>query len=352
MLWTGITSRLGVFLGCALCAPLAAAAPPESNPFERSAAPQPRNALDEAVFLRLHTLEIEPAHACSDAVFVRRVFLDVIGTLPTAMETKQFLQDPAPGKRAALIDVLLARSEYADYWAVKWSDLLRVKAEFPVNLWPEAAQAYHRWIHTALRDNLPFDRFARELLTANGSNFRVGPVNFYRALQNREPATIARTVALTFMGVRAEQWPPEQLAGLAGFFTALTYKTTGEWKEEIVFFDPDKLAPAPGGTAGGPPALPPAGFPDGTPVPAFGERDPRTVFADWLVRPDNPWFARALANRVWSWLLGRGVVEEPDDFRPDNPPANPALLAVLEHELVAAHYDVKQLMRLILNSET
>ena len=313
------------------------------SPFELDAPPQPHGAIDEIVFARLQALGLEPAHLCSDAVFVRRVFLDAIGTLPTAAETKAFLHDPAPDKRAALIERLFTREEFADYWAMKWSDLLRVKAEFPVNLWPNAAQAYHRWIRTAMRDNQPYDQFARELLTSNGSNFRIGPVNFYRALQNKEPQTVARTVALTFMATRTEHWPAERLVGMGAFFAQLGYKPSGEWKEEIVFFDPNK-APA----ADAPSAV----FPDGTPAQLTPSRDPRAVFADWLVDPKNPWFTRAIANRVWSWLLGRGIIHEPDDIRPDNPPTNPALLAHLEQRLVAAHFDVRQLMREILNSAT
>ena len=121
---------------------------------------------------------------------------------------------------------------------MKWCDLLRVKAEFPIDLWPNAAQAYHHWIRAALRDGIPYDRFARELLTASGSNFRDPPVNFYRAMQSREPAAIAQAVALTFMGARAEKWPPERLAGMAGFFAQVGYKETTEWKEEIVYFKP------------------------------------------------------------------------------------------------------------------
>lgn len=311
--------------------------------FARPGTPVPAGRIDELNFASLARLGLQPAPLCSDAVFVRRAFLDAIGTLPTAAEARDFLHDASPGKRAALIDRLLARPEFADYWAMKWSDLLRVKAEFPINLWPNAAQAYYRWIHTAVRDNLPYDRFARELLTANGSNFRTGPVNFYRAVQSREPAALARTAALTFMGVRAEKWPADRLAACAPFFARLSFKGTGEWKEEIVFFDPAKPPPA---------GLAAAAFPDGTPAVLPPDRDPREVFADWLVRPENPWFTRAIANRVWSWLLGRGLVHEPDDFRPDNPPVNAALLDHLAAELVAARYDLRQLFRLILNSHT
>jgi Protein of unknown function (DUF1549). len=120
---------------------------------------------------------------------------------------------------------------------MKWSDLLRVKAEFPINLWPQAAQAYYRWIRASLRENKPYDQFARELLTASGSNFRDPPVNFYRAVQNREPRGIAQAVALTFMGARADKWPAEQWEGLAAFFCCVGFKPTREWKEEIVYFD-------------------------------------------------------------------------------------------------------------------
>ncbi|MEY4939244.1 MAG: hypothetical protein RIQ93_979 [Verrucomicrobiota bacterium] len=330
-----------LFLFTAALCRFAPAAPVE--PYETDARPTPTSEIDRAVAARLAALGLEPAPLCSDAVFIRRAFLDVLGVLPTPPETRNFLRAPGARKRETLIDRLLTREEFADYWANKWSDLLRIKAEFPINLWPNAAQAYHRWVRTAIRDNLPYDQFARELLTASGSNFRVGSANFYRALQSREPAAFARTVALTFMGARAEKWPDAQLTGLAMCFRAIGYKGTGEWKEEIVFFDPDKFPP--GGRAT-------AIFPDGTVAPLTSERDPREVFAAWLIRPENPWFARALVNRAWYWLLGRGIVHEPDDLRPDNPPVNPPLLAALERSFVASDYNVKELFRTILNSQT
>jgi hypothetical protein len=321
----------------------AAAAQPALNPTYESATPlSAQSPIDARVFARLKQLDIQPANLSSDAVFLRRAFLDVIGTLPTADEASQFLADPNTAKRAALIDRLLERPEFADYWAMKWCDLLRVKAEFPINLWPNAAQAYHHWIRAALRENKPYDRFVRDLLTASGSNFREVPVNFYRAMQSREPAAIAQTVALTFMATRAENWPPERLAAMAGFFSQIGYKETTEWKEEIVYFKP---RPA------GAPAVP-AAFPDGTPARLVPGSDPREAFAAWLIAPGNPWFARAAVNRVWSWLLGRGIIHEPDDIRPDNPPSNPELLAWLEQQFVASHYDLKSIYRLILNSQT
>jgi hypothetical protein len=325
----------------------AADARPALTPFEGALCGEARCEIDRLVFGQLRALGIQPARLCSDGVFVRRVYLDVLGTLPTAQEAGEFLADRSARRRAKLIERLLEREEYADYWAMKWCDLLRVKAEFPVNLWPNAAQAYHRWIRTAIKENKPCDRFARELLTASGSNFRVPPANFYRAMQNREPAGIAQTVALTFMGARAEKWPAERLQGLAGFFSQVGYKSTGEWKEEIVFFDPTK-ASAPAGRL----AVAPTAFPDGTPARLSPDSDPREAFADWLVDARNPWFARSLANRAWSWLLGRGIVHEPDDLRPDNPPSNPALLAHLEKAFVALGFDMKALLGTILNSQT
>jgi hypothetical protein len=321
--------------------------PPRAGIFEGPGDLAPQGKIDELVFARLKQRGIQPAGLCSDGVFVRRVYLDVIGTLPTAEEARQFLQDRDPNKRRVLIDRLLGQRVFGDYRALKWSDLLRVKGEFPINLWPNAAQAYHRWIVTSLRENKPYDQFVRELLTSSGSNFRVPPVNFYRAMQSKDPATTARTVALTFMGERAQNWPKERLAGMAVFFSQIGYKPTKEWKEEIVFFD---LAKAVAPPADG--AAPAAVFPDGKPARLSPDKDPRVVFADWLIAPDNPWFARNIVNRTWYWLLGRGIIHEPDDGRPDNPPSNPELLAWLAQELVAAKYDLKHIYRVILNSNT
>jgi hypothetical protein len=297
--------------------------------------------IDELVFARLKAKGSTPAAPCSDGVFVRRVYLDVLGRIPTALEARAFLEDKDPDRRRVLIDRLLGRPEFADYWAMKWGDLLRVKSEFPIKLWPNAVQAYHRWIRTAVREDRPYDQFVRALLTSGGSNFREPPVNFYRALQRKDAGTIARAVGLTFMGVRPEGWPKERWEGMATFFAQVGYKGTSEWKEEIVFWDARK------------PMDPSAAvFPDGTKAQLPPDQDPRQVFADWLIRPQNPWFTRNIANRVWSWLLGRGIVHEPDDLRPDNPPSNPELLAYLEQELIAARYDLKSLYRLILNSRT
>ena len=330
----------------ALAPPAAAAAVP--TPFEGPAAPPPACPIDKLVHAGLQKAGVQPARLCSDAAFVRRAYLDIIGTLPTAAEARAFLESKDSDKRRALIDRLLQREEFADYWAMKWCDVLRVKAEFPINLWPNAAQAYHRWIRASIRDNVPYDQFVREMLTASGSNFRTPPVNFYRAAQSKEPEALAKTVALTFMGTRAEAWSEERLAGMAAFFSRIGFKSTGEWKEEIVFFDPGYGAGEETKAAAPPSPV----FPDGRQARVPAGTDPRVAFADWLVDAKNPWFARTIVNRVWAWLLGRGIIHEPDDIRPDNPPANPELLAWLEKDFVASGYDLKHLYRTILTSST
>lgn len=309
-------------------------------PFETPAAFSPHGKIDELVSEKWRQSGIQPAYSSSDAVFLRRVYLDVIGTLPTAAEASAFLADTSGDKRRVAIDRLLEREEFAEYWAMKWSDLLRVKAEFPINLWPNAAQTYHHWIAASIRENKPYDTFARELLTASGSNFREPPVNFYRAMQSRDPQTIARMAALTFMGERAEKWPKERLAAMAEFFSEVAYKDTREWKEEIVYWDPRKRRAGSGALT----------FPDGTQARIGAGQDPREAFAAWLTAAKNPWFGRNIVNRAWYWLLGRGIVHEPDDMRPDNPPANAELLAYLERELVSSHYNLAHIFRLILNS--
>jgi hypothetical protein len=336
--------------------------------------PQPANRIDEIIFAKLKALGIETA-LCSDAVFVRRAYLDVTGKLPTAEEAKAFIQGADKNKRVALIDRLLDQSEHVDYWAMKWSDVLRVKAEFPVKVWPNAAQAYHRWVWESIAQNKPYNQFVRELLTSSGSNFRVGPVNFYRAIQDKTPEGTAAAVGLALMGTRVHLWPEDRRAGMTVFFSQVGYKPTSEWKEEIVFWDPLKSIAVPGSIAPGvdavaksvtatnqiPQALAQpltengpleAVFPDGTRTTIPPNRDPREVFADWLLRPDNPWLARAIANRTWAWAMGRGIIHEPDDLREDNPPSNPELLACLEQELVSSGYDLKRLKRLIFSSTT
>ncbi len=300
----------------------------------------PANRIDSLVLAMLEKRGIEPAPPCSDEVFIRRVYIDVIGTLPEPTEVIAFLEDNRPNKRSLLIDELINRPEFADYWSLKWCDILRVKSEFPINLWPNAVQAYHRWILASIRDGMPYDEFVRELLTSSGSNFRRPPVNFYRAVPSKDPHTIAAAAALTFMGVRFDNWPEERRSKMAAFFSRIAFKNTAEWKEEIVYLSPEPK-----------PEIQTV-FPDGERVSIPPWEDPRMVFADWLTAPDNPWFARNIVNRIWSWLLGRGIIHEPDDIRDGNPASNPELLDFLEKELVNAGYDLRHIYRLILNSRT
>lgn len=309
----------------------------------------PQNRVDTLVFAKQAETGFQPSELCSDSVFVRRAYLDVIGTLPTADEVRRFLSSRSQDKRAKLIDELLERPEFSDYWALKWCDILRVKAEFPSNLWPNAVQAYHRWIRDAFRNHMAYDQFARALLTSSGSNFRDPPVNFYRPFQERAPRRIFETVALVFMGMRLENahLTEEQMLGMDAYFSKIAYKATAEWKEEIVYFNPDGkllnpetkqlVIPVPLG---------------GKPVKLGIFDDPRVAFADWLTAPDNPWFSKAIVNRIWFWLMGRGIIHEVDDIRPDNKPWSPELLAYLEKELVENKYDLRHIYRLILNSST
>jgi hypothetical protein len=296
--------------------------------------------IDEILVKSLERYNLEPSVICSDEVFIRRVFLDVIGTLPTRDEVKKFLNNKSLNKRTKIIDELLNRDEFSDYWAMKWSDLLRVKAEFPVNLWPNGAVNYYNWIHDAIRTNMPYDRFAQTLLTADGSNFRNGAVNFYRAVPTKDPDTLAEITAQTFLGTRTTMWTPQQQKDIAKFFSRVGYKETAQWKEEIVFWLRKPLD------------SPDVVFPDGSRAKIPDNRDPREVFTDWLVSPKNKNFNQNITNRIWFWLFGFGIVHEPDDFCNDNPPVHPELLDYLCDELVKSKYDLKHIYRLILTSNT
>jgi hypothetical protein len=315
------------------------------------------NKIDALVFAKLRKLGIPASDLCSDETFVRRAYLDVIGLVPTPDEARAFLSDADPQKRAKLIDRLLGRPEFADFWTLKWGDLLRIKSEYPVRVWPRGVQTYSQWVHDSIEQNYPYDRFVRELVVSTGSNFRDGPCNFYRAVSNKDPQTFGETVALLFMGIRMncahchahpyENWTLDDNVGLAAFFTKVAFKATNEWKEEIVFFNQWGTIAHPRTHAVVKPK-----FLGGDVLDLPREEDPRLKFADWLVSPQNPWFARNIVNRIWFWLLGRGIVHEPDDMRLTNAPENRELLDFLAQELTGHKYDLKHIYRLILNSKT
>ncbi len=316
-----------------LCATLSGSTSQPIAPYEQTAKFEPANQIDELVLESLTASGLEPAGLCSDAVFIRRVYLDVIGKLPKPNEVRSFTRDKRRGKRAQLIDKLLERDEFADYWSMKWCDVLRVKAEHPINLWPNGVQAYHRWVHHSIATNKPYDQFARELLTSSGSNFRVPQVNFYRAIQGESPSSIAAAVGLTFMGQRIETWSDDDRAKMEVFFSYVAYKPTAEWKEQIIYLDPTPR-----------PAID-AVLPDGSHVRIEPDTDPRQVFADWLIRAGNKHFTATISDRVWTWLMGHSICL-------DSPASQPALLAYLQKELIKSHYDLKHMYRLVLNSRT
>ena len=325
---------------------------PGPKPFPKLAA---NNRIDELVYNKLKAMGVPPSPLASDEAFLRRVYLDVIGILPTTGEARAFLAKP---DRAQLINSLLGRDEYNDFWALKWGDLLRIKSEYPVRVWPKAVAVYYQWVHDSLAANKPYDQFARELVTATGSNFRVGPANFVRAVPSKDARTLGETTALVFMGERIgcarchahpqESWTLDDDLGLGAFFARVNYKATQEWKEEIVYTDFRATLKHPRTRAVVEPRLPGAA----SPVKVGAEEDPRGQLAAWLTAPGNPYFAKAIVNRIWFWLLGRGIVQEPDDLRPTNPPGNPELLAYLESELTGHQYDLRHIYRLILNSRT
>jgi hypothetical protein len=318
---------------------------------------QANNKIDELVLANLKALGFPPSEVSADEVFLRRVFFDVIGTPPTPDEARTFLADKDPQKRSKLIDRLLEREEFADFAATKWRDLLRIKAEEPISLWPKASETYYRWVRDSIAENKPYDQFARELLTGSGSNFRDGPCNYVRAVPERDPRTLGEATALLFLGARLscarchahplENWGADDDLGMAAFFSQVKIKFTSEWKEQIVCRDGDLVLRHP--RTGKLVAMKPL---DSAALEGDRQTDPRRKFADWLTAPQNPWFARNIVNRIWFWLMGRGIVHEPDDLRSTNPPENPALLEYLEKELVGHRYDLKHIYRLVLNSKT
>jgi hypothetical protein len=334
------SQKVPILIFCILLLTTAFATAQPMTVYEIDDGTKPLNEMDRLVLASQKELGIEAAYLCSDAVFIRRVYIDLTGTIPPSQAVKDFLADNTDGKRERLVDSLIGSDDFVNYWSLKWSDVLRVKAEFPINLWPNGVHTYYRYIHESIKHNKPYDQFVRELLTSNGSNFRTAPVNFYCAIQGQEPSTIAGAVALTMMGSRFDDWPQAKRKEMEAFFSRVGYKGTAEWKETIIHLDPTPVETIQ------------TKYPDGQSVKIKPDQDPRVVFADWLIRADNDAFTQSIVNRQWAWLMGRGIVEEADDFRSDNPPSNPALLNYLAKELVKSDYDLRHVMRLILNSRT
>lgn len=310
------------------------------------------NDIDRLVHDRLAALGIPSAGLCDDATFLRRAFLDTIGTLPSPDEVRAFLADDAPGKRDGLVAGLLDRDEYADYWTMRWADVLRADKS---KLGPQGAVALSRWLRRQVATNRPYDEFVREILTAQGAVGAEGPAAVYKALDGAEQA--ARSLCQLFLGVRiecaqchhhpSERWSQDDYAALAGFFTGVKVKPLPGGGEAIVSRGGADLAhprsglPVPAAPLGAAPA-----------VFASAAGDRRLALAEWATSPDTPYLARSIANRLWAHYLGRGLVEPIDDLRTTNPATNEPLLDHLARRIVDLRWDLRAFTRELLASRT
>jgi hypothetical protein len=316
-------------------------------------APVPEdNLIDRAVFAKLNRMRVRPSELSTDRDFVRRVYLDVLGVLPTPEEVRQFLDDRPGNRRARLIERLLVRPEFFDFWSLKFADVLRSNGRL---IQTKGAYAFHRWIRQSLERNVPMDELVRSLLTSEGSTFRNPAANYYRI--SRDPESAVETTAQLFLGVRIqcakchnhpfERWTQDDYYGFAAFFSQVGRKKGNLPEEEVVYATGSGDVHQPRtGRKMEPKAL-------GGPVLADAvSKDRRASLAAWLSSPDNPFFAKSLVNRIWFHLLGRGIVEPVDDFRDSNPPCNDDLLDGLTADFVKHGYDLKKLIRSILLSRT
>jgi len=325
----------------------------EKDPAFAFRAPDPANYVDELVFAKQRELQLVPAPVASDAVFLRRVYLDTTGQVPTGDEARAFLDSTAPDKRARLIDALLERDEYAHFWALKWADVLRGS---PATISERGVHSFHRYLVRTVAADRPMTEFARELLTGLGNTLHKPAANFYRVA--RTPEEAAEAAAQLFLGVRVQcakchNHPFEAITqddyyGLAAYFARVQFRGAQfGLDDEVVALDRGREVQHPRTRK----PVPPAAF--GTPAGPLGpDDDRREKFADWLTSPDNPYFARSLANRVWYHLMGKGVVDPVDDVRDTNPPSNPQLLDALAADFAKNGYRLKPLIRTILNSKT
>lgn len=316
-----------------------------------------RNFIDREIHEKLASLNLPPSPLADDATFLRRAFLDTIGVLPTADEVRAFLDDTSLEKRDRLVDQLLARPEFVDYWSYKWSDVLLVSGE---RLRPKAVETYYQWIRGKVAADTPWDELVRELVTASGSTHENGAANFFALHQ--DPEDMSETAAQAFLGLSIncakchnhplEKWTNDQYFGMANLFARVRSKGWGgDFRSgdglRVVFSDtqgeliqPSKGRPQP------PRPL------DAEPLAFDDPSDRRLYFARWLTSPENPYFTRTITNRVWANFFGVGLVERVDDMRLTNPASNDRLLAAVSRHVIADRYDLKRLMRAILQSAT
>ncbi len=324
---------------------------------------RPNNKVDELVFAQLKELRLAPAELAPDHVFLRRAYLDALGVLPSPAESRRFLADITPDKRDRLVDELLKRPEFAEYWAQKWADLLRVEEK---SLDRKGVAVFYRWIAAQIAADRPLNEFARDVLSARGSTYANPPANFYRAV--RDPTTRAESAAQVFLGVRVacarchnhpfDRWTSDEYYGFAALFARVDYRMPGNDKkdkldshefvgEQVVFSphagevtNPRTKAPARPKLLGAKTAA------------LDADADRLAVVADWVAAPDNPFFARAQVNRVWLHLMGRGLVDPNDDFRATNPPSNPELLDWLAKDFAAHDFRLKHAVKRVMASRT
>ena len=315
------------------------------------------NFIDELVLKQLKRLNLPPSKPATDAEFLRRAFVDAIGTLPTIEETKAFLDDKSDDKRNKLIDKLLSRSEFVDYWTYQWSDVLLING---TRLRPEAVAAYYKWVRGHVEANTPWDAFVRELLTAQGSSHKNGATNFYALHQ--DPETMAENVSQAFLGLSIgcakchnhplEKWTNNQYYAFANLFSRVRAKgwggdaRSGDGLRTLYVSTTGELIQPLTGKPQPPTPL------DGEPVAFDATADRRIHLAKWLTSPDNSYFARSISNRIWANFFAVGLVESVDDMRASNPASNEELLAASAQFLVDNKFDLKQLMKAILQSQT
>ncbi len=314
------------------------------------------NEIDKLVYARLQKLGHLPSDTCSDAEFLRRSTLDAIGMLPTVEESRNFIADKNPKKHEQWIEKLLQRPEWADHWAIKWGDLIRPN---PSRVGVKPVYLLDQWIRQSFRENKPWNRFATELLTAEGNTHKNGPVAIWR--DKREPIDAATFIGQIFLGVRlecakchhhpTEKWDQTDYYQMAAFFTQM--KRKGQGISAPISGEPEHWWFSPGAASIEHPvtktALKPRP-PADKEIPIAETQDPRAVLADWMTNPKNPYFAQAVVNRTWSSFMGRGIVDPVDDFRASNPPSNGPLLEWLAQDFVKHGYDLKHLMRTIMRS--
>ena len=316
-----------------------------------------RNVIDDSVLGQLRRLNLKPSPRSSDSEFIRRVHLDVVGMLPTPEVTRAFLADPSETKRDAMIESLLAQPEFVDYWTYRLSDLFLISGR---KLRPDALKSYYQWLRGEMEKGTPWDQIVRQVVSARGDTMKNGATNFYSVHQ--DPETMAENVSQAFMSLSIncakchnhplEKWTNDQYYSFANLFARVRAKgwggdaRSGNGARTLFIANRgDLIQPRTGKPQ------PPAPL-DGQAIESDSPEDRREALAAWLTAPENPYFTRSIANRVWANFFGRGIVEPVDDLRVSNPASNEPLLEAISAHLVENRYDLKALMRLILQSET